>query len=88
MKKITLVFSLLVLLVSTGIASAREVVYVGPGPGVAVVASLPGVRFVYGRPGVYCWYQGRYYSRAAWDGFYHRHADRFAYRYHRNHARF
>jgi hypothetical protein len=85
MKKLTWLLSLLVLVVSTAVASAGEVVYVGPGPGVAaVVAPLPGVRLVMGRPGIYCWYQGHYYSRAGWDRFCRIHPDRFAYRYHRH----
>jgi hypothetical protein len=89
MKKITMVLSLLVLMVSTGIASAQEAVYVGPGPRVAaVVAPFPGVRVVVGRPGVYCWYQGRYYSRAAWDHFCRIHPYRYAYRYHHGYRRF
>ncbi len=84
MKKLTLVLGLLVLLGSTGIASAAAVVYVSPVAPVAAAVSFPGVRLVFGRPGIYCWYSGHYYSRADWDRFYRFHYDRVAYdRYHR-----
>ncbi len=87
MKKITMIFSLLAVLASAGAASAREVVVVGPGPGIAaVVAPFPEVRVIVGRPGIYCWYQGRYYSRPAWDRYCRFHPARYAYRYHRNHG--
>jgi len=89
MKKLTFLFSLLVLLASTRLASAREVVWVGPGPQVAAVVSpFPGFRLVVGRPGRYCWYQGRYYSRPDWDRYCRFHNERFSYRYHRDHDRF
>jgi len=90
MKNLKSVFALLILLGSTGIASANEIIVGGPGPQVAASVSFPGFRVVVGRPGYYCWYQGRYYSRAAWDRFcyLHRGHDRFAYRYHRGYGRF
>jgi len=78
MKKLTMILGLLVLLGSTGMASA-EGFFVGAGPrGVAVGVSLPGFRLVTGRPGIYGWYQGRYYSRAAWERYCRLHRDRFA----------
>ena len=83
MKKLAPVLGLLVLLGSTGMASA-EGIFVGAGPrGVAVGASFPGFHLVYGRPGVYGWYQGRYYSRTAWDRFYRLQRERIA--HYRNH---
>ncbi len=89
MKKLTFVFSLLVLLGLTGMASAYEVVYAGPGPRVAAAVSpFPGFRLVVGRPGRYCWYQGRYDSRADWDRYCRFHNERFTYRYHRDRDRF
>ena len=87
MKKLTYVLSLLVLLGSMGMASAREVVVVGPGPQVGVAVTLPGVRLVYGHPGIYCWYAGHYYSRTAWDRYYRFHRARFEYRNHRDYGR-
>lgn len=87
MKKLTMVLGLLVLLGSTGIASAAVVVC-SSGPQVTAAVTFPGMRVVYGRPGVYCFYQGRYYSRAGWDRFYRVHRDRVAYnRYHRDNDR-
>ena len=88
MKNLKLALSLLVLMGSTGLASAVEVVYSAPGPVVAVVAPFPGMRLVYGRPGYYCWYQGRYWSRAAWDRFCRFRPAHYAYRYHRGYGRF
>lgn len=90
MKNLKLALSLLVLMGSTGLASAEVAVVVGgPAPVAAVVAPFPGLRLVYDRPGVYCWYQGRYYSRVAWDRFCRLHPARFAYRYHhRGYGRF
>jgi hypothetical protein len=89
MKKLTYLFSLLVLLGLTGTASANEFIYAGPGPRVAAVVSpFPGFRLVVGRPGRYCWYQGHYYSRADWDRYRRFHDERFSYRYHRDHDRF
>lgn len=80
MKKLIWVLSLTLSLVSTGMASANEFFYAGASPlGVSVSASFPGLRPVYGRPGVYCWYQGRYYSRAGWNRFRRFDRDRYAY---------
>ena len=87
MKKLTFVFSLLVLLGLTGMASAREVVFEGPRVA-AAVSPFPGFRLVAGRPGRYCWYQGRYYSRADWDRYSRFHHERYSSRYHRDHDRF
>ncbi len=89
MKKLIWVLSLMLSLVSTGMASASGVFYANAGPvGVSVSASFPGLRLVYGRPGVYCWYQGRYYSRAAWEHFRRFDRDRYAYfRSHRDNDR-
>jgi len=76
MKKSLIALGLLVLLGSTGVASA-EGFAVSAGPrGVTAAASFPGVHLVYGRPNVYCWYQGRYYDRTAWDRFYRFHRER------------
>jgi hypothetical protein len=84
MKKLTLVLGLLVLLGSTGIAAADPAVYVS-GPRVVASVAFPGLRLVFGRPNVYCWYQGRYYSRVDWDRF---HRDCVAYnRFHRDNDR-
>lgn len=66
MKKLTWILSLLVLLGLTGIASADEGFYAS-GPRVAATVSFPGMRLVFGHPGVYCRYGGRYYSRSDWD---------------------
>jgi hypothetical protein len=86
MKKLTLVLGLLVLLGSTGIASAAVVCV--SGPNVTAAIAFPGMRLVFGRPNVYCWYQGRYYSRTDWDHFYRFHRDRVAYdRFHRDNDR-
>lgn len=80
MKNSLKALSLLVLLGTAGMASAHEVVVAGSGPrGVAVTASFPGMRLVFGRPGRYCWYQGRYYSRSEWDRYARFHRDRYAY---------
>lgn len=76
MKNFKLVLATLVLLGSTGIASADEIVYGNPGPQVSASVAFPGFRLVLGRPGQYCWYGGRYYTRAAWDRFYRLHRDR------------
>ena len=81
MKKLTLVLGLLVLLGTIGTASAVEVVVAVDGPPVAATVAFPGYRVIYGRPGVYCWYGGHYYSRAAWGRYcrrhpYHYHHDR------------
>ena len=84
MKNLKLVFALTVLLGSTGMAAADPIFYGNPGPVVSASVSFPGFRLVVGRPGYYCWYQGRYYSRAAWDRFYRLHRDRVAYRYDRD----
>ncbi len=85
MKKLTWIFSLLVLLASTGLASAREVVDVNAGPRVVASVDFPGMNLVFGRPGIYCWYGGHYYSRVAWDRYRRFHQDRFdADRFHRN----
>lgn len=65
MKKLTWVLGLLLLLGSTGFASAYEG-YVS-GPQVSASVSFPGMRLVFGHPGIYCWYGGHYYSRVAWE---------------------
>ena len=87
MKKLTLVLGLLVLLGSTGMASA-EVIVVAPGAPVAAAVAFPGFRAVLGRPGIYCWYGGRYYSRVAWDRYCRLHPSRFAFRYRHDYRRF
>lgn len=89
MKNSLKALSLLVLLGTTGMASAREIVVAsGPRAGLTVEASFPGMRLVFGRPGRYCWYQGRYYSRYEWDRFARFHRDRYAYNhYHGDHDR-
>jgi hypothetical protein len=87
MKKLSFILSLLVLLGVSSWASAGEIVVAAPGPRVAVDVSFPGMRLVAGRPGYYCWYGGRYYSRAAWVRFCNLHP-RFAYRYHRGYGRY
>ena len=74
MKKLIYVFSLLVMLGSTGLAFADGPV--NAGPRVTASVAFPGVRLVFGRPGAYCWYQGRSYSRAAWDRYRYIHRDR------------
>jgi hypothetical protein len=73
MKRSTIALGLLLLLGSTGLASAREIVRAS-GPAIQASFSLPGMRLVFGRPNVYCRYQGRYYDRMAWERFvrYHR----------------
>jgi len=87
MKKLTFVLGLLVVLGSTGIASAYEGVYVS-GPQVSASVAFPGMRLVFGHPGAYCRYGGRYYSRADWDRFVRLHRDRVAYdRFHRDQDR-
>jgi hypothetical protein len=80
MKKLTLALGLLVLLGSTGIATA-DVVIVSPGVSVDMTVAYPGFRVVH-RPGFYCWYHGHYYTRAGWDHYrrvhpyhYHHHDD-------------
>ena len=88
MKKLTYVLSLLILLGTTGLASASEVVVAGPGPEVAVAVTFPGFRLVFGHPGIYCWYGGHYYTRAAWLHFRRLHRHPIAYRYHRDYGRF
>jgi hypothetical protein len=88
MKNLKFALSLLVLMGLSGLASAEVAVYVGPPVVSAVIAPFPGIRLVYGHPGVYCWYQGRYFSRIAWDRFCRFHPARFAYRYHRGYGRF
>ena len=90
MKNFKVVFALVLLLGSTGIASANEVFCAAPGPVVSASVAFPGFRLVVGRPGIYGWYQGRYYSRAAWDRFcrLHRYHDRVVYRDHRDYRRF
>ena len=88
MKKFAYVLSLLVLLGSMGMASAREVEVVSRGPEVTAVVKFPGMRLVYRHPGIYCWYQGRYYSRADWDRFCRFHHERVVYnRYHQDNDR-
>ncbi len=89
MKNLKSIFALLVLLGSTGIASANGVCVTNPGPQVSASVSLPGFRLVLGRPGIYGWYQGHYYSRVAWDRFnrLRRERERVAYRYQRGHDR-
>ncbi len=88
MKKLTLVLGLLVLLGSTGIAAARDFDGNDPGPRASVAVHFPGLRLVLGRPGTYCWYQGRHYSRVDWDRYSRFHRDRFAYgRFHRDNDR-
>lgn len=87
MKKLTFVLGLLVLLGSTGAVSAYAGVYVS-GPQVSASIAFPGMRLVVGRPGAYCWYGGRYYSRVDWDRFCRLHRDRIAYdRFHRDRDR-
>jgi hypothetical protein len=76
MKKLTMILGLLVLLGSTGIATADEYHRSAPGPRISGSITFPGVRFVYGRPNVYCWYQGRYYNHRDWDRFERSHRDR------------
>jgi len=89
MKNLKLVFALLVLLGSTGIASAGVAVYVSPAPlPVTAAVAVPGFRVVYGMPGIYCWYGGHYYSRVAWDRFCRLHPYRYAYRYRHDYRRF
>jgi len=79
MKKSLFTLGLLVLLGSTGIASA-EGFAVAAGPrGFTAAVSLPGMRLIYGRPNTYCWYQGRFYDRVSWDRFCRFHRGRFAY---------
>lgn len=78
MKKSTVVLGLLLLMGSTGLASAREIVCAS-GPTVQASFTLPGMRLVFGQPGRYCWYQGRTYDRAAWERFYRFHRARVAY---------
>ena len=80
MKKLNLVLGLLVLLGSTGMASAEEF-FARPGVTVAATVAYPGFRVVYRRPGIYCWYGGRFYSRLAWDRYCRLHPYRFANRY-------
>jgi hypothetical protein len=87
MKKLSFLFSLLVLLGVQNLASAGEIVVAAPGPRVTADVSFPGMRLVVNRPGLYCSYGGRYYSRAAWARFCRLHP-RFAYRYHRDYGRF
>ncbi|HJT23607.1 MAG TPA: hypothetical protein VJ873_03475 [bacterium] len=87
MKKLTWILGLLLLLGSTGIASAYEGVYVS-GPRVAATVAFPGLRLVFGHPGIYCWYGGRYYSRGDWDRYSRFHRDRVVYnRFHRDNNR-
>ncbi len=88
MKKLTLILGLLVLLGSTAVASAVEVVVAAPGPPVAAAVAFPGFRVVYGMPGVYCWYGGHYYSRVAWARFCRLRPYRYAYRYRHGYGRF
>ena len=90
MKNFKSVLALLVLLGSTGMASAAEVIVAAPGPVVSASVAFPGFRLAVGRPGYYCWYGGRYYTRAAWDRFcyLHRFHDRVVYRDHRDYRRF
>ncbi len=88
MKKLTLVLGLLVLLGSTGMASAVEVIVAAPGPPVAAAVAFPGFRVVYGMPGIYCWYGGHYYTRVAWARFCRLHPYRYAYRYPHGYRRF
>lgn len=71
MKKLTWVLGLLLLLGSAGMASAYEG-YVS-GPQVSASVSFPGMRLVFGHPGIYCWYGGHYYSRMAWERFHRFH---------------
>lgn len=67
MKKQALVLGLAVLLGSTGIASASGWNDTYQGPRVSASAALPGMRLVFGHPGIYCWYGGHYYNRVAWE---------------------
>lgn len=88
MKKLTVVLGLLVLMGSTGIASARDFDGYYQGPRASVAVNFPGLRLVLGRPGAYCWYQGRYYSWVDWDRYSRLHRDRFTYnRFHRDNDR-
>ena len=88
MKKLNLVLGLLVLLGSMGMASADEVI-VRPGVAVDATVGYPGFRVVYRKPGIYCWYGGRYYSRLAWDRYCRLHPTRIVsrYRHDRDHDR-
>ncbi len=80
MKKFVMVLGLLVPMGSAEIAAAG-VVCTGTHNPLVVGVSFPGMRLVYGRPNTYCFYGGRYYSRAEWDDYCRLHSSRFAYRH-------
>lgn len=78
MKKSTIVLGLLLLMGSTGLAKAGVIVRAS-GPAVQASVTLPGMRLIFGRPNVYCWYQGRTYDRMAWERFVRNRRARMAY---------
>ncbi|HVZ80429.1 MAG TPA: hypothetical protein VHE12_06445 [bacterium] len=93
MKNRILSLGLLVLMGGASMASAGQIVTYAPRPVVQASITLPGMRLVLGRPNVYCWYQGRTYSRVAWEKFYRLHRERVAFYRHgrdydRNHRTF